>query len=126
MIARGGWELEFVLPDSLSDAGPFTTQHSIAELGSCVDRAADKLRAEEQGHLEGAVGPITPDDGELRTEIGGVLKRFQNFVEIPSPVVYHEFHHEDLHQLDERRDSLIGDSQLVSSPPRPLIHVEWW
>ena len=75
--------LESDLLDSLSDLGPFATEHHLAEFASCGDRATHKLGADEEGHLNVAICPEPPEDGELRTEIGGVVKSFSNFSEIP-------------------------------------------
>ena len=68
--------LEFDLAHSGGDLPLFPAQHHHLEGAGCSERAADKLRADQEGHLEFAVGPIPPDDGELRTEIGGVVKVF--------------------------------------------------
>ena len=111
----------------------FPAQHHHPERAGCREPAADKLRPDQEGLLEVTVGPIPPDDGELRTEIGGVVKVFQNFANIaiqpnPSPIVLNVFDPEGFHQLDERPDSLVGDAMVVSSdaPPRPLFCIERW
>ena len=108
----------------------FPARHHHPERAGCSERAAHKLRADQEAHFEVAVGPIPPDDRELRTEIGRVIKVFQNFAKIPiqpnpSPIVLNEFDPKGLHHHDERRDSLLGNAVVVCSdaPPRPLFCV---
>ena len=72
-------EFEFDLAHTGGDLPLFSAQHHHPEGAGCIERAADKLRADHEGDLELTVDPIPPDDGELRTELGGVLKVFQNF-----------------------------------------------
>ena len=77
---EGGWVgLEFDLVHSGRDLRLFPDHHHHPERAGCSDREAFILRAYQEGHLEVTVGPIPPDDGELRTELGGVDKIFQNF-----------------------------------------------
>ena len=108
-------------------------QHHRQERAGCDDRAAEILSADQECQLDVTVGPIPTDEGELRTEIVGGIKVFQSLAEVPvqsnpSPIVLIECNAESLHQLDERRDSLVGEAVVACSnaPQRPLFRVEWW
>ena len=122
--------LEFDLAHSGSDLRLIPAQEHPP---GCGDRAAHQLRTEQEGHLQVAVGGILPDDGKLRTESGGVVKPISNYAEVhveahPSRIDFNEYESERLHQLDDRRESLVGDAMFVcwDAPPRPLCHVHMW